>query len=265
MEKLIFMSSMPRSGSTLLTRILSQNPNIYSSPTSALLDIILTLRNTWNQFVDHKATPPDSSILPRILRSIPYTYYDHIKNPIVLDKSRGHNGCLDLWEYILQEKPKVIVTYRDIPDIIVSMEKLHKKTALVRQPPYEREFPTQMGTLSGRAAIWTMQEHLIGAAYTRITEAIRTSPECLHFVHFDQLTRYPELTLKRIYKFIDEKEFPHDFNNVPTTNVENDDVHGYVDLHETRAKVEWIPSRAKEILGEELFGQYTQYNLKINY
>ena len=36
MEKIFYQSSLPRAGSTLLQNILSQNPDIYATPTASL-------------------------------------------------------------------------------------------------------------------------------------------------------------------------------------------------------------------------------------
>ena len=41
MEKLFFQSSLPRAGITLLQNILAQNPSIYATPTSGVLELII--------------------------------------------------------------------------------------------------------------------------------------------------------------------------------------------------------------------------------
>ena len=49
MANIIFQSSLPRSGSTLLQNILAQNPLIYSTPTSNLINFILGARIGYNK------------------------------------------------------------------------------------------------------------------------------------------------------------------------------------------------------------------------
>jgi hypothetical protein len=44
MEKLFHQSSLPRAGSTLLQNILAQNPDIYATPTSGVLELIFAAR-----------------------------------------------------------------------------------------------------------------------------------------------------------------------------------------------------------------------------
>lgn len=261
MQKLIFMSSLPRSGSTLLSRILSQNPKIHASPTSGLIEVLLNTRNHWTTFLEHRAAPNDA--LHRVLTAITDAYYADVKKPIVLDKSRLHNAYLGLWHHILGYKPKVIVTYRNLPDIIASMEKLHQKTSLKRQPPFEKEFYWQMQHLEGRVGVWTMPEQIIGVAYNRVVDAIQRHSDCLHFVNYEKLTKFPKETLDGIYKFLGEESFEHDFDNVPTINLENDDVNGFEGLHTTRSKVEWTASNAVNVIGPTLTEKWNQWNLDI--
>ena len=47
MKNIFFNSSLPRSGSTLISNLVAQNPNIYTTPTSGLADLILNAKNTY--------------------------------------------------------------------------------------------------------------------------------------------------------------------------------------------------------------------------
>ena len=48
MEKLFFQSSLPRAGSTLLQNIMGQNPDFYVTPTSGILELIHSAKNTYS-------------------------------------------------------------------------------------------------------------------------------------------------------------------------------------------------------------------------
>jgi sulfotransferase len=69
-------------------------------------------------------------------------------------------------------------------------------------------------------------------------------------VHFDYLTSRPADALQEIYQFLEEEPYEHDFEHVEQVIFENDLVHGIEGLHDIRADVRPIPSRAKEVLGE---------------
>ena len=54
MRKIYYISGLPRSGSTLLTNILLQNPKFATTATSSLLEFILQVRDNWNKLEGHK-------------------------------------------------------------------------------------------------------------------------------------------------------------------------------------------------------------------
>jgi hypothetical protein len=54
MEKLFFQSSLPRAGSTLLQNILAQNPSIYATPTSGVLELIFAARGNYTNSPEFK-------------------------------------------------------------------------------------------------------------------------------------------------------------------------------------------------------------------
>lgn len=46
-KSIYFLAGLPRSGSTLLANILAQNPSIYVTPTSGIVDMLVQVRNSW--------------------------------------------------------------------------------------------------------------------------------------------------------------------------------------------------------------------------
>jgi len=57
MRKIHFISGLPRSGSTLLTNILLQNPQFQTTATSSLLDFLLQVRDNWSKLEGHSTYP----------------------------------------------------------------------------------------------------------------------------------------------------------------------------------------------------------------
>ena len=55
MEKLFFQSSLPRAGSTMLQNILAQNPDIYATPTSGVLELVYAARANYTNSPEFKA------------------------------------------------------------------------------------------------------------------------------------------------------------------------------------------------------------------
>jgi len=253
MEKtLYFISGLPRSGSTLLCNILAQNPRFHVSPTSGLLGLLNIVKNNWTQIEELRASDNDDA-RQGVLRGIINGFYEHVREPVVFDKSRGWPAQIELLEELLNRKIKIIATVRELREILASFETLHRKNQ-IRQTIQTAE----MQTIQGRCKIWLSGDGVVGSAYSRLIDVVnRGLGDRLLCIPYNELTQYPEEIIRAIYSFLEELPFPHDFNNVEQRTSENDLVYGYKDLHRIRAKVEHKPSNAKAILG----GLYDQLDL----
>lgn len=252
MKTIHFISGMPRSGSTLLCNILAQNPRLHCTHTSGCMDVMFGVRNQWDKLVEHQAHPDDECKL-RVLRGILEAYYETCPKPVILEKCRGWVSQLEMAEAVLDRKAKVLVPVRSVAEVVASMERLHRKTAAIRQPPGEAENYFQMQTVQGRAEAWLAPGAVVGLALNRIRDAIaRGFCDRLHFVSFEQLTASPRTTLESIYAFLDEPPYRHDFERVEQVTTEDDGVHGYVGLHDIRTSVLPVEPRAETVLGPEL-------------
>ena len=110
MEKLFFQSSLPRAGSTLLQNILAQNPKIYATPTSGVLELIFAARNNYTNSPEFKAQDPElmkSGFLSFCKQGM-RGYFEAITDkPYIIDKSRGWGIHYDFLNQIYPE-PKLL-------------------------------------------------------------------------------------------------------------------------------------------------------------
>ena len=58
-KQIFFNASMPRAGSTLIQNILMQNPEIYSTPTSGVIEFLLNARTIYTTGDAFKAQDPE--------------------------------------------------------------------------------------------------------------------------------------------------------------------------------------------------------------
>lgn len=244
-----FISGLPRSGSTLLANILAQNPRFHATATSGIMDVMFGVRNQWDRLVEFRANPNPSAKI-RVLRAILEAYYADIEEPVIFDKGRGWLSLLEMAEEVLGHKAKVLVPVRDLRDVLASFEKLWRDTASDSQVGQEAQFYFEFQTVQGRAEVWLKRDQPVGLAYNRITDAIqRGFKDRMFLVDFDDMTRYPKETFSKIYAFLGEEEFKHNFNNVEQVTWEDDTVHGFKDLHKIRSKVEPMIPQWPKILG----------------
>lgn len=243
-----FLNGMPRSGSTLLANILNQNPKFWATPTSGLCPLLLQTNAAWNGISELRASAmPQEKI--STLRGMLVGYHSNIDRQVVFNKSRGWVCAFELLENILEHPPKIIITYRDIPSILASCEKLFRRE--LANPASTAQFAQNMETLEGRLAHWTAADQLVGGAYNRIRDCVaRGHRQHMHFVNFDELSSKPENTLGELYAFLGETYFVHDFNNIEQSTHEKDSEHGFVDLHTIRQELKPVKKDYREILGD---------------
>jgi sulfotransferase len=262
-KEYFFISGLPRSGSTLLCNILSQNPQFYvSKSTSGCHDVLFGIRNQWDNLIEHQAGGIDYDQLKRVLNGALNNYHSTDKN-IILDKGRGWLSLIEMIEFVLDKKCKVIVPVRNINEILASFEKLWRKTTGKTQWLFEKEDYFKSQTLAGRCDIWASASQPVGLAFNRVSDAInRNLKDRLLFVEMDDLTSIPAQTMKRVYNFINQDYFNHNFDYVEQVTSEDDiGVHRIEGLHTIRNKIEPVPHCSTEILGVELTQKYSKLEI----
>jgi sulfotransferase len=262
MEKIFYQSSLPRAGSTLLQNILAQNPDIYATPTSGVLELIFAARSNYTDSSEFKAQ--DSTLMKNAFQAFSKAGMDAFYNSItdkkyIVDKSRGWGIHHDFLTFVRGEEPKIICMVRDLRDIFASMENNFRK-----HPDKQSDilnWSTQQGTtVPKRVDIWA-QNAPVGMAIERLTEIFRTGINSkMLFVRFEDLCLYPETEMTRIYQYLDIPYYTHDFNNIQQVTKEDDEVYGAFGDHVIRTQLEPVRSRAKELLGKDVTDWiYTNY------
>lgn len=245
MKKFYFLSGLPRSGSTLLSAILNQNPEIYSSPTSGLIEIMGATLRSWYAKVNEVQGRDDDELF-RLLKAVMESKYENINKPIIIDKSRGwsNSDIMRTMSKLLDEPIKIIATVRNVPDCAASFVRVAKPNDVEK---FLRES--------------SLIEHL-KTSYITLSDGFSIYPESIHFVDYDDLLSNPKNEMNKIHKFLNLKDFEYNFDNIDGTIVkENDkDVWKLPNLHDIKPKLERQHNQdSKDILGimYESFNQDT--------
>ena len=242
-KRIYFMAGMPRSGSTLLANILAQHPDIHVTGTSGLVDMLVLVRNAWDRLREFQAMdrPLSESVKANVLRGMVRGYFEHIDRPICIDKNRRWSEYLETAAALLggRDRVKVVVTVRDVRDVLASFETLYRKTTALGQVPLEADRGAKFKTSLGRLEVLIEDERAVGRPYHALRDAItRGWRDRMHFVDYADLTEQPRETLRGVYRFLGEEPCEHDFNCVEQVIVEDDFAYGYKDLHVIRTRVE---------------------------
>jgi sulfotransferase len=249
-KRIYLLAGLPRSGSTLLANILAQHRQIYVTPTSGIVDMLVQVRNAWDlndafQASDRRQSEAGKE---RVLRAMLEAYFAHTDKPICIDKNRFWAEYLEMAAALVggREQIKVIVTVRDLRDVLASFEQLYRKTSAFGQVQTDPAVAVKFKTAQGRVETFIDAAQPVGRAYIAIRDALtRGWKDRMHFVDYEDLTRQPQRTLAGIYRFLDEAGHDHDFEKVEQVTFEDDFVYGLKDLHQIRPQVkpqapQWI-------------------------
>lgn len=262
-KQYFFLSGLPRSGSTILAGLLGQNPNIHVSGTSGILNILQNIRNFWGDVPEFSALAPEISSVRKVgaMRGVLDGFYDDVSQNVVIDKCRGWPGQFEMAETILGEKPRAIITVRDIRDVLASFERLWREMKSKNMiPPHEKGSPVEYQTVEGRCRLLISQNQVVGGSVAMICDAVvRGWRDQMLFVEYDDLCLNPIGALEYIYDFFGLPRFKdHDPRNVIQSVVENDLPYGWVDLHKIRPVVAPQESQWPKYIPTEVAMQYTK-------
>lgn len=236
-----FISGFPRSGSTLLCGLLSQNPTNHVTATNDLVDLMASVRNQWTNCEGFIAQGIDS-LKPRIrstLRGMIDGFYapELAAGKTVFDKSRGWIGFIDLLENVLERKVKVIVTVRDIPSICASLEKIHFDNVLTA-PSRSAQQQIKGSHARGRCQQYLSEDAMVGMFINRWRNALdRGWGDRLIVVPYKELVTDPVGIVRRIHVDCGLAPFTCDPNKVKKAAPEDDNVRK-LPFHDLRGSVD---------------------------
>lgn len=251
------MAGLPRSGSTLLSSILNQNPNIYSGPSSPVLSTMFAVENhLQNDELFHGFPKPEQANL--IISNIIHQFYSDVEQPVVIDKNRAWVARVPYIEGYIRQPAKIICPVRDIEEILTSM------IMLIRRNPYQEGQPRinfideQLVKLNipinddNRCEYIAGPQGILGQSLNAIVEGFNQGfADRIHFVEYKNLVENPEQTIQELYEFLGEESYEHTFDNLQNLNRENDmRTYGLNDMHEVRPELQSTAPDPTEVLSD---------------
>jgi sulfotransferase len=224
-KKYIGLSGLPRTGSTLLSSILSQNPEIHAEGNSAVCQLM------W----DMQCSVHESSILQltvsnridtgiELIKNIPNMYYKDVTASTVIDKCRSWTlpDNMAMLNKYFEHKPKVLVLERPLVEIVRSFVAL-------------RQANNWQGDLE--AELLDDWSEPIMRSYEGVKWAKANNKGEFLFVQYDDLLNNTKSTIDKIYEFCELESFEHDFNNIVNKHPENDTIYGMLGQHDIRPTI----------------------------
>jgi len=250
MKEFFFISGLPRSGSTLLSAILRQNPDFYADISSPMQGLVTSTINVITGSENNHLIDEDRR--RQILRDTFEAYYRAVNNPVVFDTSRGWTAKTALLKDLFP-KTKIICCVRDLFWILDSFERITAKNSLYGAALTDDE-ARQTVTTRCDALMDVKKEGQVVKPYYFLEEGLLLNPDMIFLMEYEGLCRYPEDTMRKIYRFIGKPYFSHDFDNVEYENEVYDKALNMKSLHTVRRKVSW--EERPSILPKSIWDKY---------
>ena len=252
MKQYYFISGLPRSGSTLLSAILRQNPDFYAdiaSPVEAIAGKSIELiTNHEVNFV--YAEEQRKNLLYGVFEG----YYQHIEKPVIFDSSRSWTKKTNVLQALFPYT-KILCPVRDTVSIINSFEVLLNKNCF-----YTKKIGDKVFSENGFNRTEEIFEKFLLKCNLYLKEGYTLNPEMIYFIEYENLCKEPEKTIRGVYEFLEKPYYSHDFENVDYSNEIFDNACNAKDLHTVRRKVKYKPPRI--ILPPEIVQEYKDMKME---
>lgn len=251
-----FVAGLPRSGSTMISYLLRQNPKIHAEPVSSLGGIFSSIWANWDNYEANKEFENERAKIG-VLSSVFDGYYNHIDKPIVFDKDRAWVTKIGLLESVTGARVKILCPVRNPAEILASFEKIRK------QHPLKFTLADQTlreGTgIAARAYYYASPQGALGLAHAGIKDAVTEGYlDRLLFIDYNRFCNSPKSQLKRIYDFFELPEYQHDFSQIVQEEHFDDRAVGLPNLHKVKPTIERTTINPVEYLGLDLHQQYNR-------
>ena len=223
----IALSGLPRTGSTLLSAILSQNPNIHAEGNSAVCQLMWDMHKSCENSEQLKASRryQDQDVL---VSAIPKLYYRNTKAEYIVDKCRTWTLSLnmEMIKRYITKNPKVIVMTRPINEILDSVLRLYKTNNVVVDKDFISEKLFEPGSEP-------LMRGLDGVKFAQKNN----NGEFL-FIEYCDLVANPKETIETLYSFCGIESFKHNFQKIINKHPEDDDLYGLKNIHKVYSSIQ---------------------------
>ena len=254
-QKIHFMSGLPRSGSTVLASILNQNPSVYVTPTSPMLNVAVKMQEAWREDPTVKANYCEEQAR-NLTKAILPAFWAHRPEPIIIDKGRGWAKNMLTVNALFGEKIKVVVVERDLPSIMASWLTIIKNQT---KSNFDNNLLIKGYPPTDENRMGEMWFNMVKDCMEGTQQIKQDVPDQIIIVQYDDLIENPDREIKRIEQFFELPEYNYDYNNIQNDTADDDLIAwGFEGLHTIRPKLEKTSKDPKAVLGEMLYNRFVE-------
>lgn len=247
-KQTIYVTGLPRAGSTFLCQLLGHHPDIYApGHSSPLCQVLMGIRHNLsdNPFLLAQLDGDFDSSYERLVnafRGFINGWFAETEKQWVVDKNRGWLQHLETVHH-LDPNCKMLVCIRELGQIYGSIEAQHQKTILL-------DFPDHLANLSryGRADNLFGEAGVVGSPLKSIEALQDIAPELqqhLFYVIYEHLISDPETVMASIWQWLGLDPISFDWQNLTVNSHESDSHYRYKYRHQTYSRL--IPAKTHQI------------------
>ena len=213
----IALSGMPRTGSTLLTSILSQNPEIHAEGLSPVMRIMKNSHDSLKYELPHIKAGKKEQDFAYTIRNMYKNYYADVNGKYIFDKHRSWVIPIheDLIKQYIRHDPKLIIQMRDFDEIQESLKRL---------PGAKKELE-MVGNITRE---W----------YDKLVDLRKQNLPSHLWIDYNDLVEDTPKIIKSIYDFCEIPFFKgHYYENISNPHLIDDEVYKIKGLHDVRSSI----------------------------
>jgi sulfotransferase len=245
-----FIAGLPRSGSTMLSAILRQNPTFHtgiSSPLAFLFDRILPAMGAHSEF----ETAFDNLRRRNVLLGLAEAFYWDRPDKVVFDTNRAWCAHVELIADLFPDA-RIICCVREYVWVINSFERLLNRNPYLLSKMFK---PDEGNTVFRRVENLASPTGTAGFAWHAFQQAYYgPHRDRLIVIDYDDFVREPGRVMSKLYGELDYPYFAHDFDNFSNEGGEFDQRLGLPGLHDVKGPVRVIKEQC--VLPPELFDRF---------
>jgi len=256
-KQYFLLCGLPRSGGTLLSSILNQNPDIVVSPLSIVPGLC-------EKIIDHCDTqsfnnfPTPDTIKKNLVQSTFDNFYKNIESRIVIDKNHawGNKFYYEMVREYIDENIKVIFVTRPVTEVLSSF--------ILKYDDSFFNVPEEYDDIFFKCKDMLKTGDQIDISLRSLKYLSENYPDKLMVVEYKNLCRRTKRTLENLYEFMGMSYFNHDLNHIPKFTFSGQ---SYNDtLHEVYPTICESKVNPRKVLGKNYyrFRHYDKFTLPIH-
>jgi len=215
-KKINFCSGLPRTGSTILMNILQQHPQIFTTGTCALPDVLknhILIKSRFRESFQAMSCEQADSAMYGMIQGATQGWFSGLTDkPIVISKNRAWSDLLHLYP-----NSKTIVCVRDIRDVVESFERVNNKLKSIHSFGDAHHLYPAMLEVEKYDYFFKELNAFSASLYQelpRLMELYKKDSTRVKFVRYEDFLKDPTTMLHNIYSFLDMSYYEHDLNNI---------------------------------------------------